>query len=97
MVPGDPVMICESTKMKAKYRLGIVEEVKKSRDGVVRTATVKYSVASKEGVHFENGRVSTVRVIRSVQRLILIMSVDDQKNPLRVEEDDVAVMVLDER
>ena len=97
MVPGDLVMICESTKMKAKYRLGIVEEVKKSRDEVVRTATVKYSVVGKEGVHFENGRVSTVRVIRSVQRLILIMSVDDQKNPLRVEEDDVAVMVLDER
>ena len=41
---NDVVMICEPTKVKAKYRLAIVEEVKTSGDGCVRSATVRYSL-----------------------------------------------------
>ena len=44
LMQGDLVMICETTKMKGKYKLGVVEEVKKSGDGAVRSATVRYSL-----------------------------------------------------
>ena len=32
---GDLVMICEPTKMNAKYKLGVIEAVKESGDGCV--------------------------------------------------------------
>ena len=43
LCPGDVVMIAEPTKMKAKYKLAVVEDVKVSRDGFVRSARLRYN------------------------------------------------------
>ena len=42
-------MICESTQIKAKYKLGLIETVNTSADGCVRSATVKYTNISGDG------------------------------------------------
>ena len=72
-------MICDSSPIKAKYKLAIVETVHVSDDGSVRSATLRYAVV--------NGNRSTnIRVIRSVQRLVLILPVEEQDNPLDVND-----------
>ena len=75
----DVVMICDSSPIKAKYKLAIVEQVHTSDDGAVRSATVRYT-----NVHSE--RSSSVRVKRSVQRLVLILPVEEQDSPLEVND-----------
>ena len=56
----DVVMICESSPIKAKYKLAVVEAVHTSDDGCVRSATVRYVVV--------NGKRSTnIRVDRSIR------------------------------
>ena len=39
---GDLVLICEQSKVKAKYKLGVVDDVTMNRSGVVRAAVVRY-------------------------------------------------------
>ena len=82
----DVVMICESSPLKAKYRLAIVETVHTSDDGSVRSATVRYSVVNGE-------RSTNIRVKRSVQRLVLILPVEEQDSPLEVNHLDNRVQV----
>ena len=87
---GDVVMIAEPTKMKARYKLAVVEEVKVSRDGFVRSAILRYNNITSV---MNNKRAVPVRVSRSVQRLILILPVEEQSSPLMVEEDEHQVHV----
>ena len=94
LIPGDLVMICDNTKVKAKYRLGVIQSVKKSTDGVIRTATVRYSIVERGGTLGDCGVVTSVRVKRSVQRLSMIMPVEEQESTLSVEENDLVVNVL---
>ena len=79
---NDVVMICEPSKVKAKYRLGTVDAVKVSRDGCVRSATIRYVIVHKD-------RVQTIKVNRSVQRLCLILPVEEQCEKIEVKEDEV--------
>ena len=79
---GDLVMICQPSQVKAKYKLAIVEDVHTSNDGCVRSATVKYTNIPS------GGRCSYVRVKRSVQRLVLILPVEEQETPLEVQDKD---------
>ena len=81
---GDLVMICDSNKLKSKYRLAVVEEVKEDANGVVRSGTVRYCNIEKNP-HGED-KVSTMRVARSVQRLVLIMPVEEMSAPVVVKE-----------
>ena len=62
-------MVCEPTKVKAKYKLGVVDVVKTSADGYVRSATIRYTNIQKN----PNGDIKSqiIRVYRSVQRLAL--------------------------
>ena len=95
LTPGDLVMICEATKIKGKHRLAVVEEVKKSGD-VVRSATLRYSIRDDSaGVNTRGGIgvVNSVRVSRSIQRLALIMPVEEQEGPLEVYENSLTVNV----
>ena len=87
---GDLVMICESTQIKAKYKLGLIETVNTSADGCVRSATIKYTNISGDG------RVSYVRVQRSVQRLVLILPVEEHQTSLQVVERNTCVQVMEE-
>ena len=82
---GDVVMIVEPTKLKAKYKMGIIEDVKVSRDGKVRSAVVRYNNIQT----LDNSqRVTPVRVTRSVQRLVLILPVEEQSTLLMINDDD---------
>ena len=87
---GDLVMICEPTKIKAKYKLGIVD-VKLSSDGQVRSATIKY--CNVQHVPGSTDRVSTLCIVRSIQRLSLIMPVEEQDTALVVNEYEFHVQV----
>ena len=71
---NDVVMICEPTKIKAKYRLGIIDAVKVSNDGCVRSATIRYTSVPTQ----DKNSARTIRVQRSVQRLCLILPVEEQ-------------------
>ena len=81
---NDVVMICEPTKVKAKYRLAIVDDIKTSNDGCVRSATVRYSSlrTSPRGKDV----VQVIRVKRSVQRLCLILPVEEQHADVQVND-----------
>ena len=83
-------MIAEPTKMKARYKLAIVEDVKVSRDGFVRSARLRYNNITRV---MNNRHAVPVRVFRSVQRLILILPVEEQSSSLMVEEDEHQVHV----
>ena len=81
---GDLVMICEDSKVKSKYKMGLIEAVKESVDGVVRSATIKYCNIQ----HNPRGEddMSVVYVTRSVQRLALIMPVEEMSAPVAVKD-----------
>ena len=79
---GDLVMICEDSKLKSKYQLGVVESVKESADGIVRSATVRYCNVQHNPQGEDN--TSIVRVSRSVQRLSLIMPVEEMTTTVEV-------------
>ena len=83
---GDLVLICEPTKIKAKYKLAIVEVAHLSSEGCVRSATLQYSNLRGDGW-------VSVRVERSIQRLIMILPVEEQEKPLLVEEGEKRVTV----
>ena len=88
----DVVMICEPSKVKAKYRLAIVEDVKTSGDGCVRSATVRYSSirTTPQGKEI----VQAIRVKRSVQRLCLILPVEEQSSGVEVKEHEFFVQCV---
>ena len=88
---GDLVMIADSGKIKGRYKLGIVVSTNVSGDGLVRSATIQYFV--RKGVE-EKWRAE--QVTRSVQRLVLILSVDEQSDRLIVKEELSRVQVLKE-
>ena len=81
---GDLVMMCEASEVKTKYKMGVVEHVKMSSDGAVRSATVRYWNI-QQNPRGED-KVKTVRVSRSVQRLVLIMPVEEMSAPMDVKE-----------
>ena len=83
---GDLVMICEPSKIKAKYKLAIVEVAHKSKDGCVRSATLRYT-------NIRGDNWVSVLVERSVQRLVLVLPVEEQDTPLTVKDCDTHVEV----
>ena len=86
---GDLVMICEHSIIKSKYKLGVVDTVHPSDDGFVRSVTLRYA-----NVLNTNGNISAsiVRVKRSVQRLVLILPIEDQVAPVEVDEHETFVV-----
>ena len=76
-------MICEHSVLKSKYKLGVVDSTHPSDDGFVRTVTLRYS-----NTQVNNGvvKASTVLVQRSVQRLVMILPVEEQVAPVAVED-----------
>ena len=81
-------MIADSSKIKSKYKLGIIDVVNTSKDNQVRSAVVRYY--NKKGL---SGDLSPEKVTRSVQRLTLILPVEEQDSPLRVNEAEEVVQV----
>ena len=81
---NDVVMICEKTKVKGKYRLAIVDDVKVSRDGNVRSATVRYTSIRTSPQGKETRQA--IQIQRSVQRLCIILPVEEQSAGIEVDE-----------
>ena len=80
---GDLVMLCDPSPIKARYRLAIVEAVNVSKDNCVRSASVRYAKV-------DGDRCRRITVQRSIQRLVLIMPVEEQDGfPLEVKEQEV--------
>lgn len=89
---GDLVMLSDSSPIKAKYKLGLVKDVHPSADGRVRTVTVGYVIIQK-GVQSED-KVQRITVKRTVQRLSLILPVEEQTTLLEVEDHGAVVSIV---
>ena len=88
---GDLVLICEPSKLKSKYKLGVIDSVVTSRDEVVRSAIVRYVLVNRD----PKGELQTrtVYVSRSIQRLVMVLPVEEQSSSLMVTDDDITVQV----
>ena len=86
---GDVVLLHDKTAIKGKYRLGIVSSIKESMDKMVRSCTVTYTVPSgKDPVGTYNGG-RKVSVTRSIQRLTVLLPVEEQDRKLCAYEDTI--------
>ena len=86
----DLVMIADKNALKAKYKLAIVSDVTPSSDGKVRKAELLYHTAGSS-----NRKGQAVTVTRSVQRLALILGIEEQKGPMCVIDDENSVGVFE--
>ena len=90
---GDVVLVHDQNPVKGKYLLAIVEEVKESKDGFVRSCVVRYRIPDpkavvramrKEKKRYPMGK--EVKITRSVQRLTLLLPVEEQIGRLEVND-----------
>ena len=88
---GDLVLICDPSPIKAKYKLAIVDAVHPSADNRVRSATVRYVLLQKN--HKGEDVVKNITVKRSIQRLALILPVEEQVTPLEVRDNECRSIV----
>ena len=86
MQVGDVVMVCDSSKIKAKYKLAMVEEVTVGSDGRVRSGVLKYTLVQS------CGGTRVVRVRRSVQRLVLVLPIEEQSKPVEVVSEETSLV-----
>ena len=86
---GDVVLVHEPGPLKRKYFLVKVGSVKKSDDGKVRSCTVRHAVFPKKSkLDCVHGR-QWIQVTRSVQRLSLILPVEEQDGSVVVVDGEV--------
>ena len=82
---GDVVLLHENSALKGKYQLGIVDSIKEGKDNLVRSCAIRYTIPNpKDPVNIYSGG-KHIRVTRSVQRLTLILPVEEQSIPLDVD------------
>ena len=87
---GDVVLIHDSSSIKGKYVMGIIEETVTGKDGRVRSCSVAYSLPGENDSVRNTGRRRIV-VKRSIQRLTLLLAKEDQESALEVVGDVVKV------
>ena len=88
---GDLVSVCDPSPIKAKYKLAIVDAVHPSADNRVRSVTVRYVLLHKNSKGEDV--VKNITVKRSVQRLALILPVEEQVTPLEVRDNEFRSIV----
>ena len=83
---GDIVLIHDKTAIKGKYVLGVVDDIDPSKDKLVRSCKVSYTVPNLRDPigTYSGGR--RIVVSRSIQRLTLILPVEEQEHCLTVED-----------
>ena len=91
--PNDIVLIHDKSSIKGKYLMGKVVSVNVGSDGRVRSCSVGYTVPNKkEGSdRYTNGR--KILVTRSIQRLSLLLPVEEQNGQMEVFESEVKHIV----
>ena len=87
--PGDVVLLHDKSPVKGRYQLGLVEAVKESDERLVRSCSVSYVIPSPKslGNKYVGGR--KVVVTRSIQRLSVILPVEEQQCQVNVIGDKV--------
>ena len=86
------MLLHDKSPIKGSYILGIVESVKLGNDGLVRSCTIGYTVASKKDSVDKYSEGKRISVTRSIQRLSLILPVEEQESPLQVVNNDVVMV-----
>ena len=87
-------MICNDSKVKVKYKLGVISDVKVSKDGAVRSATVRYCNIRKNAKGED--LVTHMYVKRSVQRLALILPIEEASSSVVVNDYEHSVVCTTE-
>ena len=82
----DVVLIADKTSLKGDYRLGIIQEVRSSKDGKVRSALVKYKNYKAGERNHEYTAGEEVVVSRSVHRLALLVPVEYDQEKLETDK-----------
>lgn len=72
-----------------------MKEVKPSKDGLVRSCVVEYTIPYVKGSEGNYARGKKISVTRSVQRLTLILPVEEQSENLVVKGDKVMLKQSD--
>ena len=93
---GDIVLVHDKTPLKGKYLLAIVEAVSPGMDGLVRSCKVGYGIPKETGDITKYVGRRWVTITRSVQRLSLLLAVEEQDKPLTVEGGNIVVKSTDE-
>jgi hypothetical protein len=75
---GDVVIVADKNVMRGNYRLGMIQEVFPDEDGKVRRVLVKYKNFHVGNDRSYYGISEAVTVSRSVQRLALLVPVEDK-------------------
>ena len=83
-------MVADKNLMKAKYKLAIVAAVEASSDGKVRSAKLEYRAL---GSPKKPGKIT--EITRSVQRLSLILAIEEQDGPIHVQEEESTFKIVD--
>ena len=76
------MLVHDKLMFKGKYLMAIVDSVKTSDDGRVRSCTVKYRIPSSKDASKEYTGGKEIKITRSVQRLSLLLAVEDQESKL---------------
>ena len=85
--PGDIVLLHESSPIKGKYTLGIVDSVKEGDDSLVRSCKVSYVIPNSKDKANSYTPGKRVVVSRSIQRMSLLLPVEEQSKPMTFKDD----------
>ena len=76
---GDIVSVADPGVKRGEYRIAVVEEPIKGRDGIVRSCVIKYKNLRKpETPKYANAPFATIK--RPVQRLAVILPVEESSD-----------------
>ena len=77
---GDVVLITNNDPLDRQYQLAQITKAEPGKDGIVRTVDLKYKkyISSHKGIHSYTGGTD-VTVKRSVQRLVLLVPIDEAR------------------
>ena len=86
LTPGDIVVVHDTGLIKGKYKLAIVSQIKTSSDGLVRSCQVQYRIPNVKdaGTEYSGGKLITIS--RSVQRLTLILPVEELRENVIIDD-----------
>ena len=85
LCPKDIVLVHDSSPLKGRYVLAVVDSVKEGKDGRVRSCVVKYRIPNSREAADQYTGGKLVKLSRSIQRLTLLLPVEEQSFDLRVE------------
>ena len=77
LTQGDIVLVHDANTIKGNYKLAKVISVKTSADGLVRSGIVQYRIPFEKDKKGEYTGGKLISVSRSVQKLTLILAVDE--------------------